>query len=207
MLSLKVMRLSRATFAVSHPQLRDDGLGCEGLDSLNIGRHSELGISSMLTLPPGFGNIHLGECFSAYLSVNNDGNVSVHDVAFKAELQTTSQRFTLAGAGTPTGSASNIAEASDISIGSHATLIPSQSAEFKITHDIKELGIHILVCSVHYTPVVPNSSMPPERKFFRKFYKFMVLNPISIKTKINTLDNQRVAVETQVINLANIIAC
>ena len=39
-----------------------------------------------------FGNIYLGETFTSYLSINNDSTTAVNDVAFKAELQTSSQR-------------------------------------------------------------------------------------------------------------------
>lgn len=65
-----------------------------------------------------------------------------------------------------------------------------------VHHEIKELGIHILVCSVHYT------TPERERKFFRKFYKFQVLNPLAVKTKVNTLQDGRVLLEAQVQNVA-----
>ena len=54
------------------------------------------------------------------------------------------------------------------------SLLPKQSVEFLFDHEIKELGIHILVCTVSYT-------LGEERKFQRKFYKFQVLNPLSLK--------------------------
>ncbi|KAJ1341601.1 hypothetical protein BSLG_003828 [Batrachochytrium salamandrivorans] len=87
------------------------------------------------------------------------------------------------------------------------SLLPSQSVEFIINHDIKELGIHILVCSVHYTPAPAVGSVPTghdrERKFFRKFYKFQVLNPLSVKTKVNTLADGRIFLEAQVQNVSS----
>ena len=54
---------------------------------------SDLGVSDVLELPPAFGNIYLGEKFTSYLSINNDSVITVDDVAFKAELQTSSQRY------------------------------------------------------------------------------------------------------------------
>ncbi|KAJ3267932.1 hypothetical protein HDV01_003718 [Terramyces sp. JEL0728] len=145
--------------------------------------------TDLLTLPSSFGNIYLGETFSCYLCVNNDSTIPVTDVAFKAELQTTSQRFTLADTiGTPTNSTSDL----------QVSLLPRQSQEFILHHDIKEMGIHILVCSVHYTP-----SHDKTRKFFRKFFKFQVLNPLSVKTRVNTLDD-KIVLENQIQNLGSV---
>jgi hypothetical protein len=81
------------------------------------------------------------------------------------------------------------------------TLLPGQSSEFIINHEIKELGIHILVCSVHYTPSKQQGASQAERKFFRKFYKFQVLNPLAVKTKVNTLSDAGITLETQIQNL------
>lgn len=53
---------------------------------------SDGAISNILELPMAFGNIYLGETFTSYLSINNDSATAVNDVAFKAELQTSSQR-------------------------------------------------------------------------------------------------------------------
>ncbi|KAJ3308536.1 hypothetical protein HDV04_001159 [Boothiomyces sp. JEL0838] len=111
--------------------------------------------------------------------------IPVSDVAFKAELQTTSQRFTLADTiGTPTNSTSDL----------QVSLLPRQSQEFILHHDIKEM-----VCSVHYTPTQGDRT----RKFFRKFFKFQVLNPLSVKTRVNTLDDQ-IVLENQIQNLGSV---
>ncbi|TPX40578.1 hypothetical protein SeLEV6574_g06550 [Synchytrium endobioticum] len=79
-------------------------------------------------------------------------------------------------------------------------MLPTQSAEFIIHHDIKELGLHILVCSVHYTAAT-------ERRYFRKFFKFHVLNPLAVKTKVNSLLNGRVFLEAQIQNLSTAPMC
>ncbi|KAJ3364448.1 hypothetical protein HDU91_002592 [Kappamyces sp. JEL0680] len=175
---------------------------------------TDFGTSDFLVLPPAFGNIYLGETFNAYLCVNNDSLTSVNEVAFKAELQTTSQRFTLADTigSTPTSSTEqmNMHQKTPSAPIDQVSLLPRQSAEFVLHHEIKELGIHILVCSVHYTPAgtVP-SAVPVERsrKFFRKFFKFQVLNPLSVKTKVNSMQDGRVCLEIQLQNLASVPLC
>jgi hypothetical protein len=172
-LTLKVLRLSRPHFQIDVTKASGDGL-------VNVG-------DDLLELPPAFGNIYLGETFTAYLCVNNDSNQSVGDVAFKAELQTATQRFTLAD--TIGGSSEQV------SLGAR------QSAEFVLHHEIKELGVHILVCSVHY------SADPRDRKFFRKFFKFHVLNPLSVKTRVNSQSDGRISLEIQIQNLASIPLC
>jgi hypothetical protein len=95
-------------------------------------------------------------------------------------------------------------------------LLPRQSVEFLFDHEIKELGIHILVCSAHYTPAIGPSSIPSkptaapiadQRKFFRKFFKFQVLNPLSVKTKANNLESGNICLEIQVQNLATVPLC
>ncbi|KAI8913523.1 hypothetical protein EDD86DRAFT_200727 [Gorgonomyces haynaldii] len=227
LLNLKVMRLGRPSFSFKQglyhdtdPQLvGNDCLLANDTTSVNMSagggelRLDELGISSFLVLPFSFGNIYLGESFCAYLSVNNDGNVPVEDVSFKAELQTTSQRLTLANSnpssnsnpGSQTGSMIDLT--GGVTTPKNTSLLPGQSSEFILNHEIKELGVHILVCSVQYTPSPPGNKGDRERKFFRKFYKFQVLNPLSVKTRVNTLADARITLETQIQNLATIPMC
>ncbi|KAJ3156677.1 hypothetical protein HDU86_003901 [Geranomyces michiganensis] len=165
----------------------------------------DFGLSDLLTLPSSFGNIYLGETFSSYLCVNNESQAAAQDVGIKAELQTGSQRFVLADTltSTPARSGSNGAlthhDANNpgTSAPTRVPLLPTQSAEFVIHHEIKELGVHILVCSVHYT------TNAGERRFFRKFYKFQVLNPLSVKTKVNSLTDGKIFLEAQVQNVAS----
>jgi hypothetical protein len=162
LLTLKVLRLSKPSFSTKEePELIEEDL-------------NNVETTDFLSLPAAFGNIYLGETFSSYLCVNNDSLTSVQNVAFKAELQTASQRFTLAdtiGTASPVNSNANLSprrtSISDVS------LLPRQSSEFILHHEIKELGIHILVCSVHYSPQTKSTTM--DRKFFRKFFKFQVI--------------------------------
>ncbi|KAJ3385045.1 hypothetical protein HDU92_003272 [Lobulomyces angularis] len=130
---------------------------------LSLFSTTDFNLSDVLSLPGTFGNIHLGEIFSSYLCVNNDSHVSVQRVGIKAELQTSSQRFSLLDTSSDPDSV--------------VSLVPNQSSEFRINHEIRELGVHILVCTITYHHQM-------EKKSFRKFYKFQVLNPILVKTKI-----------------------
>ncbi|KAI8824058.1 uncharacterized protein EV422DRAFT_493224 [Fimicolochytrium jonesii] len=220
LLSLKVMRLSRPAFVQTNPIPFDDSdpslPGHPGLadllhldspvaqtptrsqqapDSVNL---RDFGLSDLLALPPSFGNIYLGETFSSYLCINNESQAATQDVGIKAELQTGSQRFTLTDtvASTTPRASISLTDRSGTSTPTRVPLLPTQSAEFVIQHEIKELGVHILVCSVHY------STPAGEKRFFRKFYKFQVLNPLAVKTKVNSLPDGKVFLEAQVQNMA-----
>lgn len=57
-------------------------------------------------------------------------------------------------------------------------LTPTESIEGLVTHDIKELGQHALVCTVTYGAQTSRS--------FRKVYKFDVANPLSVRTKAHS---------------------
>lgn len=142
-LSLKVMRLSRPNLAVIKNHPLDPNPALSSTPALSAILKDKKCLSEQLLLPAAFGNIYLGECFSSYLSVNNDSQFAITNVLIKAELQTASQRFTL-------------------TTNDSTSLLPSQSSEFIISHDIKELGIHILVASISYTA-------HGEQKNFRKF--------------------------------------
>lgn len=214
-LSLKILRLSRPSLVTSAPlcppveQPEPWSQAARGLSFVPSRPRplQDLAQSDLLALPPFFGNIYLGETFSSFVSVNNESFGHVADVSIKAELQTTSQRFTLVDtqtSGAPNSSGAPTASFAPTTVGNNAStqakgwsLEPGQSAEFALHHEIKELGIHILVCSVHYS----SSSAPTDRKFFRKFYKFQVMNPLSVKTKVNSLPDGRVFLETQIQNI------
>lgn len=168
-LSLKVMRLSNPAFSFG------GGLGNTNLDvsieNVNMSGNqlsylsekedrlinTSFGLTDSLILPNSFGNIYLGETFSSYLSINNESASNIQEVGIKAELQTSSQRFTLIDTisipiNKSTSQQSNHKESrtSMQQSSTRISLLPQQSAEYLINHEIKELGIHILVCSVHY---------------------------------------------------------
>ncbi|KAI9146027.1 hypothetical protein BKA69DRAFT_1121204 [Paraphysoderma sedebokerense] len=222
-LSLKVMRLSRPAFVGSLPMSFDKSLGKELHNSMiqhatttpSISKAlaispqnnesstlisldsptpeisdpakdliHEFGLSSLLSLPPSFGNIYLGESFVTALSLNNETNVPIMDMGLKAELQTATQKIILVD----------------------TTKVPlpeiegKNSTEFILHHEVKELGIHILTCSVNY-------GYQGERKAFKKFYKFQVLNPLQVKTKVHNITSGSVLLEIQVQNVAATPIC
>jgi hypothetical protein len=195
LLSFKVMRLSRPEFYKRSPLALDKQIDLPepGLD-LSANFEDELGLSHLLSLPDSFGNIYIGEMFTALLCVNNESTTPALDISFKAELQTETQRITLWSSSAP-NSRRNSATEMDKS-----SLLPLQNCEFVVKHKLMELGTQILVCSVHYTPSPAMANADRERKFFRKFYKFKVLNPLPVKTKVNTLPNGSIVLEAQVHN-------
>ncbi|KAL1924839.1 uncharacterized protein VTP21DRAFT_4493 [Calcarisporiella thermophila] len=140
---------------------------------------ASLGLSRALTLPAAFGTIYLGETFTAYSCVCNDDNEEIRNVTLKAEIQTSSQRFTL--------------------LDTMAQALPSSHTfENILSHEIKELGVHILVCTMYYL------SPAGDKRHFRKYYKFQALNPLAVKTKVNSMADGKVFLEAQIQNIAGV---
>ena len=122
-------------------------------------------ITELLTLPSSFGAIQLGETFSSCLSINNDANGDVDGITVRVEMQTASSKTLLAEFG-----------------GSTQRLGVGDSLENVVSHEIKELGQHVLGCIVSYRippgmrPPLgqPTEPQDPGIQSFRKFYKFAV---------------------------------
>lgn len=111
-------------------------------------------------LSDSFGNVYLGETFSFYLCCTNDSvSESVNEVTVRVELQVGSHRVLFIGEGK-----------ADI-------LDAKQSIEDIMKHEVKELGAHVLICTVSYL------LQSGERQSFRKFFKFQVYKPLDVKTK------------------------
>ncbi|CAG8459447.1 5103_t:CDS:1 [Paraglomus brasilianum] len=193
-LSLKVMRLSKPTLGQTHPVFYENSsMISNALESLAstelIAKQAaptqkiplrDLGVSSLLSIPSSFGIIYLGETFDFYLCINNDSTQYAYNVSVRAELQTSAQRFVLI----------------DTIDKPLATLESSKASEFVAQHEIKELGVHTLVCTVGYM------TEEKEKKSFRKYYKFQVMNPLAVKTKVNNMADGKVFLEVQVHNVA-----
>jgi len=131
--------------------------------------------TEILKLPPNFGMIYLGETFVTYICLNNETNKTVHSVSVKIELQTSSQKLLLVE-NQPT------------------ELEVRKNLEYISQYEIKELGVHILICTVFYM----NESN--EQRTIKRFYKFQVHNPIAVKTKVNSLSDGRIFFEAQIQN-------
>ena len=122
--------------------------------------------SDLLTLPSSFGSIQLGQTFSSCLCVNNEAPFSVDSIRVCVEMQTATTKASLYQ--TP--------ESSGTSLTSGDTL------ECIVGHEIKELGQHVLACTVTYrlppnVRPIPGASGDPDDPgllTFRRFYKFIV---------------------------------
>ncbi|XP_012264196.2 trafficking protein particle complex subunit 13 isoform X2 [Athalia rosae] len=186
LLALKVMRLTRPTLAspiivscdstdlpgnTLNNELKNDITALQGMETLAVGQ--------FMMLPQSFGNIYLGEIFSSYLCVHNGSSQLVKDVIVKADLQTSSQRIPLSG--------HNVEP---------KELAPDSTVDEVIHHEVKEIGTHILVCEVTYTPTSPVASPLS----FRKFFKFQVVKPLDVKTKVYNAESDDVYLEAQIQN-------
>ncbi|XP_022720481.1 trafficking protein particle complex subunit 13-like isoform X2 [Durio zibethinus] len=124
-----------------------------------------MGFSGLLVLPQSFGAIYLGETFCSYISINNSSNFEVRDVIIKAEIQTERQRILLL----------------DTSKSPVESIRAGGRYDFIVEHDVKELGAHTLVCTALYY------DGDGDRKYLPQFFKFVVANPLSVRTKVRTV--------------------
>mmetsp|Transcript_13347 Transcript_13347/g.53157 ORF Transcript_13347/g.53157 Transcript_13347/m.53157 type:complete len:454 (+) Transcript_13347:55-1416(+) len=159
-LSLKVMRLTRPMFYSQQPLQceRGDLPASAVLYDQQQRSQSPFSLTSLLMLPHSFGNIYLGETFSSYVSINNTSPYNVTQVGIKAELQSPTEKITLL----------------EMPSSNLPVFSPGDNQDFVISHDIKDEGTHILVCSATY---VRNDG---EKKYFKKFFKFQVDQPLAI---------------------------
>ncbi|TYG97307.1 hypothetical protein ES288_A10G028400v1 [Gossypium darwinii] len=124
-----------------------------------------MGFSGLLVLPQSFGAIYLGETFCSYISINNSSNFEVKDVIIKAEIQTERERILLL----------------DTSKSPVGTIHAGGHYDFIVEHDVKELGAYTMVCTALY------NDGDGERKYLPQFFKFVVANPLSVRTKVRTI--------------------
>ena len=107
-------------------------------------------LSPLLTLPAAFGTICLGETFAATLNLSNETTATVSDARITVEMQSQS--------------AKQLIEEKHATGPGHA-LQREHAMELGVEWEIKELGMHVLVCTVHYGTGL-------EARSFQKFYKF-----------------------------------
>ena len=122
-------------------------------------------LGSSLCLPDSFGIIHVGEAFSAYLGVFNvSKRFPVTKLTVTAQLQSPTARYDLA-----TKSLDMCNE------GGGCELQPGQGIDSIVSHSLEEAGQHILRVEVGY------AGTGGALKSLRKFYRFQVLNPLSVQ--------------------------
>nr|XP_043610074.1 trafficking protein particle complex subunit 13-like [Erigeron canadensis] len=124
-----------------------------------------MGLPGMLVLPQAFGAIYLGETFCSYISINNSSSFEVRDIVIKAEIQTERQRILLL----------------DTTKTPVETIRAGGRYDFIVEHDVKELGAHTLVCTAQY------SDGDTDRKYLPQYFKFIVSNPLSVRTKVRVV--------------------
>ncbi|EED78834.1 predicted protein [Postia placenta Mad-698-R] len=182
LLSLKVMRVSRPSttsawepFYSSSPSFSAHSTGSivslQGKTALP-GHPKTLRdlshVTEVLMLPSSFGAIQLGETFTSCISVNNEANMDVESVVLTVEMQTATTKAVLAQFGGP-----------------EQRLALGESLERIVSHEIKELVSYRLPPGDHATIPPVTDPNDPGLHVFRKFYKFAVTNPLSVKTKVH----------------------
>jgi len=190
-LALKVMRLTRPTLGQS-PVVQSSGSDLEknlfeqslSSDANVAPRLKNLTPGCLMVLPQSFGNIYLGETFSSYVCVHNDSTEICSTVSVRADLQTATQRINLVPG-----------VATDTTAHNRDSLSPGSTIDQVISHEVKELGTHILVCEVTYC------NAAGEKLNFRKFFKFQVMKPLDVKTKFYNAESDEVFLEAQVQNI------
>ncbi|KAK6104135.1 hypothetical protein QQG55_15140 [Brugia pahangi] len=185
-LTLKVMRFARPKFYENicmpvDPVDTTSQLIGSALCRLTGQETADIPIGKYLMAPQKFENIYLGETFTFYVCVQNISDKFATDICIKTDLQTTSQRNALS---------SQLQEA-------NAVLKPGECLGEVITHEIKEIGQHILVCAVSY-------KTPKNEMYFRKFFKFPVTKPIDVRTKFYNAENNDVYLEAQIQNTSEL---
>ncbi|KAJ5812337.1 hypothetical protein N7474_008638 [Penicillium riverlandense] len=144
-------------------------------------------LAPVLTLPPAFGSVYVGETFACTLSANNEishdesGRV-VTSVRIVAEMQTPSQVAALDLEPTP----SNDKAQSEAGLG----LGNDESLQKIVRFDLKEEGNHILAVSVSYTETrigTDAQAASGRVRTFRKLYQFVAQPCLSVRTKASEL--------------------
>ncbi|XP_065904496.1 trafficking protein particle complex subunit 13-like [Dysidea avara] len=190
LLSLKVMRLTKPTMATTHhPYMEPWDISGDVLqrqmvdDPRTVEDIPRLAQGEFLLLPQNFGVIFLGETFKGFILVSNNSTEQVKDVTLKTELSAAKGRTVL-----PPVTVSN--------------MDPNGRLEHIITHEMKELGDHTLICNVTY---IINST--GEEMFFRRVFKFDVGKPLDVKTKFHNLEEKDILMEVQIQNLMPFPMC
>lgn len=158
---------------------------------------SEFILSSHLLLPDSFGDIYLGEKFSAYVAiVNGFPQVPFYNVVLSVRLQTETSVVELQDT-RPTNQIINAQQKTS----TFPQLNCNESADVLIQHTLSELGTHTLRVSVQYC-LYPGG----EVKSMRKFYRFNVLMPLIVLSSFREVHNKPM-VQCQITNATKSPIC
>ncbi|BFZ61803.1 hypothetical protein YB2330_002879 [Saitoella coloradoensis] len=198
-LTLKVMRISRPSLQLQSPTYvdpvssvptpSDASLALKALEEATTTTIPTFPITNHAILPPSFGVIYVGQTFSSLVCVNNDGEEAVRGVKIRAEIQTHSGVVVELDPETAT---ENDKREGDQGQG-EVEVEGGKSIRRVISHDIREVGPHVLTITVSYaTPSLPsdadtgpNSNPEQTTHSFRKIFKFSGRQSLSVKTKVN----------------------
>jgi hypothetical protein len=146
---------------------------------------NDFALSNFLLLPDSFGDIYLGEKFSAYIStVNGVSNLPFTAVQLSVKLKTANSSVDLQDVRPINGKAS----------GATSSLKYNDVVDLVVEHVLTVVGTHSLRVMVEYVdPTVG------EQRVLVKNYKFTVLNPILISASAYDFGNKFV-VQCQLTN-------
>ncbi|KAJ5193642.1 Protein of unknown function DUF974 [Penicillium cf. griseofulvum] len=182
--SLKVLRLARPSLSYQYPLLTSNSI-ISTKASLSYApgdSDDQFILAPLLTLPPSFGSVYVGETFGCTLSTNNeidedDDERVLTSVRIVAEMQTPSSVAAL-----ELEPPSDSASADGLKIG--------ESLQKILRFDLKEEGNHILAVSVSYTETKIGSDSQAASgrvRTFRKLYQFVAQPCLSVRTKASEL--------------------
>lgn len=143
-----------------------------------------------MLLPDSFGDIYLGEKFTAYVAiVNGFPQVPFHNVSLSVRLQTETTVTELQDT-RPSNQIINPQQKASV----FPILNCNDSCDVMIQHMLSELGTHTLRVSVQYS-LFPGG----EVKSMRKFYRFNVLLPLILVSSFREV-NHKPMVQCQITN-------
>lgn len=192
--SLKVLRLSRATLATQTPLPQThfgSGLDISPKASLaypNADVKSTSPLTPLLTLPASFGAAYVGETFTCTLCVNNelvegDKSRNVSGVKITAELQTPTQQE---GIPLQLEHNSETAEGGGAQ-GAGFELGPGETLQSTLRHELKDEGPNVLAVTVSYTETLHSSeggASGGRARTFRKLYQFVSQQLLAVRSKV-----------------------
>ena len=155
-LAFKVMRLNRPSFYTAVPSAGLSLLASDESGSETSWCARDNG-GDTLCFPAGFGNIYLGETLEAFVSACNNGSQQLTRLEVRAEIQTGTKRVPLLDGKTPNSVIPSFA--------------PRQYTDYLVSHELKEAGVHIMICSGSYMDA------SGEEKKVRQYFKFQVCVP------------------------------
>ena len=211
-ISLNVLRLSAPSFSKRYPLVMESS--CLFSESINALHQLDPGISiedgqisllrssfilsDLVELPTSFGNVYLGQFFRCLIVIKNETKSSLKHVTCKTELYPNiDQSPSLKSSPDADTKGQEPLSMEDL----NSTGVFMQSAEvksWKVVYEIKKIGVHTLSCQIGYV------TMRDEQRFVKKLFKFNVINPMTVRTRIlERSDQDPTYLEAQLTNISN----